>query len=72
MKTITPQELHERYERGESIDLLDVRTPVEYREVHAEYATNAPLDALDPHAVMAARNGNTAQPLYTLGPSEEK
>ena len=46
--TITPDELTARRARGEAIELIDVRTPVEYREVHADLARNVPLDALDP------------------------
>jgi rhodanese-related sulfurtransferase len=46
--------------------LIDVRTPVEYREVHAEPARSVPLDRLDPRAVMEARNGSKDEPLYTI------
>jgi rhodanese-related sulfurtransferase len=38
------------------VDLIDVRTPVEFREVRAMNARNLPLDSLDPHAVMKERN----------------
>jgi rhodanese-related sulfurtransferase len=34
--------------QGRKVELIDVRTPVEYREVHAEGARNVPLDTLDP------------------------
>jgi hypothetical protein len=33
--TITPRELAEACAAGKKLDLLDVRTPVEYRELHA-------------------------------------
>ena len=42
--TIKPQELAELCASGKKIDLIDVRTPVEYREVHVEIARNIPLD----------------------------
>ena len=48
------------------VGLIDVRTPVEYAEVHAEGATLVPLDALDPKAVMAERNGAADEPVYVL------
>lgn len=48
------------------VDLIDVRTPVEYREIHAAIARNEPLDSLDPHAVMNARNGTADEPLYVI------
>ena len=48
------------------IDLVDVRTPIEYREVHAEQARNVPLDSMDPHAVMNGRNGMAEEPLYLI------
>ena len=48
------------------MELIDVRTPVEFREVHATSARNIPLDSLDPHAVMQARNGTAKEPLYVM------
>ena len=48
------------------IDLLDVRTPVEFRELHATHARNVPLDRLDPVALMQARNGSKEKPLYLI------
>jgi rhodanese-related sulfurtransferase len=63
--TISPQQLHELCKAGR-IDLLDVRTPVEFRELHATAARNVPLDRLDPVAVMQARNGSKDEPLYLI------
>jgi rhodanese-related sulfurtransferase len=63
--TISPQQLHELCKAGK-IDLLDVRTPVEFRELHATAARNVPLDRLDPVAVMQARNGSKDEPLYVI------
>ena len=57
VRTITPTELDELCRRGQPVELIDVRTPAEYREVHAEFARSVPLDSLDPRAVMEARNG---------------
>lgn len=62
---ITPKQVAELQERG-GVDIIDVRTPVEFREVHAETARNIPLDSLDPQAVMEQRNGTANQPLYVI------
>jgi rhodanese-related sulfurtransferase len=51
---------------GPNIDVIDVRMPTEYREVHAQGARNVPLESLDPQAVMTARNGTADQPLYVI------
>jgi len=63
---IKPQELAELGTETQKIDLIDVRTPVEYREVHVEFARNVPLDQLDPAALMQARNGSSNEPLYVI------
>lgn len=63
---IKPQELAKLCKDGKKIDLIDVRTSVEYREVHVEIARNVPLDQLDPAALMQARNGSTNEPLYVI------
>lgn len=65
INTVTVQDLAKRNEQG-PVDVIDVRTPVEYREVHAKMARNVPLDSLDPKAVMQARNGTADQPLYVI------
>ncbi len=56
--TISPAKLAELAREGRKIELIDVRTPVEFREVHLEIARNVPLDQLDPKALMQARNGS--------------
>lgn len=63
---ISPHQLAELCKGGKKIDLIDVRTPVEFREVHVEIARNVPLDALDPSAVMQSRNGSKDEPLYLV------
>lgn len=47
VRTITPQKLAELKATGQEVDLIDVRTPVEFREVHVEFARNVPLDRLN-------------------------
>jgi rhodanese-related sulfurtransferase len=63
--TVSPQQLHELCKAGK-IDLLDVRTPVEFRELHATHARNVPLDRLDPATVMQARSDSRDEPLYLI------
>ena len=64
--TISPKELAARRERGDVCDLIDVRTPVEFREVHVAFARNERLDRLDPQALISSRNGASQQPLYVI------
>jgi rhodanese-related sulfurtransferase len=64
--TISPASLAQRHRDGEKLDLIDVRTPVEFQGLHVQFARNIPLDALDPAAVMKARNGSASQPLYIV------
>ena len=66
VQTITPKELEDLRRQGRAVELIDVRTPVEYREVHAEAARSVPLDRLDPGAVMEARDGSKEEPLYMI------
>jgi len=65
IQSIEPQALAADSD-GDRAEIIDVRTPVEFREVHATPARNVPLDRLDPRAVMADRNGQSDQPLYVI------
>jgi rhodanese-related sulfurtransferase len=64
--TLSPHELAQLCQSGANVDLIDVRTPVEFREIHLDVARNVPLDRLDPAAVMQARNGSQDEPLYVI------
>ena len=64
--TISPTEFAQRHRAGKSCDLIDVRTPLEFREVHIEFARNVPLDQLDADSIMKSRNGNSGEPLYVI------
>ena len=66
VQSITPGELEGLRRQGRPVELIDVRTPVEYREVRAEPARLVSLDGLDPRAVMEARNGTGDEPLYLI------
>ncbi|MCH5377219.1 MAG: rhodanese-like domain-containing protein [Planctomycetes bacterium] len=64
-QNITAKELQQKREEGETIDLIDVRTPIEFREIHVDYACNEPLDRLNPVAIME-RHGDQSKPLYVM------
>lgn len=64
--TISPKELAARIERGEVREIIDVRTPVEFREIHAQQARNIPLDALDPQSFLARCGVDSDQPIYLV------
>ncbi len=63
VNTISPKELHDRTTAGESVELIDVRTPLEFQEVHVTFARNIPLDQLDPKQLASSRKG---VPLYVI------
>ncbi len=64
--TISPKELSRRMDCGSEIELVDVRTPVEFREVHVAGAKNVPLDRLDPKRVESDLRGAVEEPLYVV------
>ena len=65
MKTITVKQLAKK--QGEAnVDLIDVRMPTEFREVHAEGAVNVPLDSLDPKAVADSVGAGPDRPVYVI------
>jgi rhodanese-related sulfurtransferase len=66
LQTASPAEVAARRSRGLETALIDVRTPVEFSEVHAEGARLIPLDKLDPQAVMSGRSGSSDQPLFFI------
>lgn len=66
LNTISPRELYALKNGGQPVDLLDVRTPMEFHEVHAEFARNVPLDSLDPAQVMLGRKDAEGRPLYVI------
>lgn len=66
ISTIAPQELYQRHQDGQTIELIDVRTPAEYRATHATLARNEPLDHFDPARLAADHNGSSDEPLYVI------
>lgn len=66
MHSITVQELA-RHHADQPVELVDVRTQVEFSILHASPAKNVPLSELDPDAIMA-RHAEMfdGQPLYLI------
>lgn len=64
--TLTPVELHKRLLDGEAAGVIDVRTPVEFDEVHAVAAVNVPLDRVSAETVAAAGYAECGRPVYLL------
>jgi len=64
--TITPNELADRCAAGKILKLIDVRTPVEFRELHASFARNVPLDRLDQKSALQMGDCPPEEPLYVI------
>ncbi|HTR42137.1 MAG TPA: rhodanese-like domain-containing protein [Pseudomonadales bacterium] len=62
MKTISIFELQKLLAAQPQLPLFDVRTPVEFTEVHVPQAQNVPLDELRPGAIQFPKE----QPVYLL------
>ena len=62
MKTITPIQLQTILATQPSSPVIDVRTPVEFAEVHVPQARSIPLDELKPGALHLQKD----QPVYLL------
>jgi len=63
--TISPNELNDLVRQGEPVELIDVRTPVEFQEVHVTFATNVPLDQFDATKISRERVRKD-NPLYVI------
>ena len=66
VQTITPKALAELRRQGNGVELIDVRTPVEYQGAHIDGARLVPLDQLKPTEVMGSRTGKKDEPLYLI------
>ncbi len=62
MTTITPAQLQALLTAKPALHIIDVRTPVEFAEVHAPTAQNLPLDELKPGTLTLAKD----EPVYLL------
>lgn len=66
IQTLSASELNTRLSAGERITVIDVRTPVEFTEVHAPQAVNIPLDRLSPAELAKIGCVECGQPVYLL------
>ena len=71
VKTVSPDAVQQLVETGYKLELIDVRTPAEFREVHAAGATNIPLDEIDPDSLIALRDSDS-EPLYFICRSDSR
>jgi rhodanese-related sulfurtransferase len=63
LNRISPAELKGLLTDG--VELIDVRTPLEFGEVHVKGARNVPLDQLDPRAMLWP-NTDAGRPIYVI------
>lgn len=63
-RSVSALEFAEICKRDGNVTLIDVRTPVEFQEVHLGVAKNIPLDRLDPKEVI--QNSRSEQPIYLI------
>lgn len=61
--TISPQRLFDLHQTGHDVELVDVRTPAEFREVRVPFARNVPSDRLSAESLTS---GDAARPLYVI------
>jgi rhodanese-related sulfurtransferase len=66
MKTITPSELQQRLSTDPGLNVIDVRTPLEFAEVHVPQARLHPLDSLDTEKLLTSGVIRQGQPVYVL------
>lgn len=65
-QSISAKDLSRLLAKGDDLEVIDVRTPVEFQEVHISVARNIPLDRLNPSEIMAQRAKDESKPLYIL------
>lgn len=66
MSAITPAALQKLLAAEPATRLLDVRTPLEFAEVHVAEASNTPLDELNPAALLAEGGFAKDRPVYLI------
>lgn len=65
IQSITVQELH-ALAQNQPVEIVDVRTPEEFREVRAAGVRHIPMDQLDPQQLVQSRTLDADQPLYFI------
>jgi rhodanese-related sulfurtransferase len=66
IETIAPGDLDALRTNEHAVDLIDVRTPAEFREVHVTFARNVPLGDLLPAVAAGSHNGSADGPVYLI------
>ena len=66
LETISAAQLEQLRQSGKPLELIDVRTPAEFREMHVAFAVNRPLENLDPPSIMQGRHVAGDQPLFVI------
>jgi len=66
MKSISPQELSDLHYGGSTIELIDVRTPIEFEESHIAFAKNIPLAELQEKKWATSRTDGNNEPVYFI------
>lgn len=71
-KTISVQELHDKINAGDSINLIDVRTPAEFESVHIQAARCIPLNTLNPGKISEHSTQQPDAPVYIICKSGQR
>ncbi len=66
MATITATALHQLLQDNAAQNVIDVRTPLEFAEVHVAAAKSVPLDSLDPEHLHEHHRLSLEKPVYIL------
>ena len=64
--SIDPVELKKLMDADFNGDFIDVRTPVEFDEVHAMLAQNRPMESIHATDLQGASQGDQAKPIYLI------
>jgi rhodanese-related sulfurtransferase len=63
--SISPSQLNDIAQGGKPVEVIDVRTPAEFRALHIPIARCQPLESLDPNAFISNRLLKN-EPLYVI------
>lgn len=66
MHCISPRELKALIDQDNRQTVIDVRTPLEFEEVHVAEARNFPLDSLNPKSLVESGTLPSDSPVYIL------
>jgi rhodanese-related sulfurtransferase len=72
IQTIEPRAVQAMRDRGEAVDIIDVRTPAEFDAVHATDATLIPLDRISAADVRAKRRTGAEKPVFVICKSGQR